>query len=530
MAISDIKLRALTNPPLTTKGSALTFSELDQNFIEVYAAVSALNTGGALPVFAMATTYTGLVYVKYNNQIWAHVSATPTVGVIPGTNAAKWQQSNIGAFAHLPGTDDRLGAGTANEVTAAQIKSSVNQFVTVTAVAFSTAITGATLIPGKIYEITNSIAWGSIFVTAIKPNAVSNTGMAYIKTPIPGSLTYGGVWQSGSSYSAGALVAWDGQVYKNNLGNNSSTLTPAVDGTNWTVQTGSNLFYNEAYQISIKHSGNGTLEILSYKSLYGNNQCSGTELVTSNANRLFLPTAAYQNNQADTLSDIAELSRSWGFVTNNIFFKSKFKTNIGGRFDISDNTLIRSEIEITGAGNGEISECYLKNTKLQWPNGMGTGSGVALNECTFDFQKETQIRMRSNAGSITGHRITENGSTVEDVITFQGITKLNRQANGYPHIYGTIKITSTNANETLEQIENDTYLMPLIIKPDPDANLQLTISLTDSNSVTTGAIVGSVSFGGSVLLRSDRHDYAILEPKKFDTIQAFQLTFVSLNQ
>lgn len=69
-------LRDTTNPPLTNKGSELTYGEFDGNFIEIYNAIQDIVNGANIPAYDAGATYDQYStdpkdkFVLYNSRIW----------------------------------------------------------------------------------------------------------------------------------------------------------------------------------------------------------------------------------------------------------------------------------------------------------------------------------------------------------------------------------------------------------------------------------------------------------------------------
>lgn len=93
---TGLVLRIVSSPPYTTKGSELTWQELDNNLILL--GNEWVDFGSYIPAFDPLVTYSGgsTYYRQYNNEIWKFVSATDQTGIIPGTDATIWEASSIG--------------------------------------------------------------------------------------------------------------------------------------------------------------------------------------------------------------------------------------------------------------------------------------------------------------------------------------------------------------------------------------------------------------------------------------------------
>lgn len=119
---TGIILREETNPDLTTKNAELTFQELDTNFILIYEDLKALSGSGALPAWVVSTTYSQNVVVSYDGLIWKYINPTPSAGVVPGSDPLFWVQLAPTELTHVQNTDTKLAEGTADEVSANEIR------------------------------------------------------------------------------------------------------------------------------------------------------------------------------------------------------------------------------------------------------------------------------------------------------------------------------------------------------------------------------------------------------------------------
>ena len=118
----NLILRQETNPDLTTKNAELTFQELDENFIFIYEDLKALQGSGALPAWVVRTTYSLNTVVSYDGFIWKYVNASPSSGVVPGSDPLFWVQLSPTELTHVQNSDTKLGEGTADEVSANEIR------------------------------------------------------------------------------------------------------------------------------------------------------------------------------------------------------------------------------------------------------------------------------------------------------------------------------------------------------------------------------------------------------------------------
>lgn len=128
MAKEDIKLRSVVNAPLTTKGSALTHAELDQNFIEIYNQLLSLSTSSYCDAYSNAVEYDNTIknYVVYGGQLWKFINGTPATDVTPGTDPLTWIKVYATDLVHKKNQDTKLAEGTANEVSSQTIREMVD--------------------------------------------------------------------------------------------------------------------------------------------------------------------------------------------------------------------------------------------------------------------------------------------------------------------------------------------------------------------------------------------------------------------
>lgn len=126
--IEDILLRSAVNPPLTTKGSQLTWEELDGNFIEIFNAFIANYLSSYVDAYDNATTYDDTIknYVVYDSVIWKFINVTPAVGQTPSASPLYWQRVWAADLAHKKNSDTILAEGTADEVSASDLALIVN--------------------------------------------------------------------------------------------------------------------------------------------------------------------------------------------------------------------------------------------------------------------------------------------------------------------------------------------------------------------------------------------------------------------
>lgn len=101
--LDNLILRETSNPPNSTKGSALAYSEFDGNFIKFYNVVQSVVSGENVTAYDPAATYDAQStdvyqkYASYDNRIWKVVytgSPTSFSGVTP-EEGSYWTQITL---------------------------------------------------------------------------------------------------------------------------------------------------------------------------------------------------------------------------------------------------------------------------------------------------------------------------------------------------------------------------------------------------------------------------------------------------
>lgn len=126
--IDDLILRSVINAPLTTKGTELTWAELDDNIVTIYNALNELYNSSSIPAYSNAITYddTVLNYVVYNSRIYKFINAIPAINVTPDTDPLTWLLVFASDVAHRRNTDTILDEGGVDEISAADIKAYID--------------------------------------------------------------------------------------------------------------------------------------------------------------------------------------------------------------------------------------------------------------------------------------------------------------------------------------------------------------------------------------------------------------------
>lgn len=116
-------LRETDNAPLTNNNAPLSGAQHDENHINIYNDLVALNSGGDVDAYNALTEYDNTTnkYVSYGGFVWLYIFATPETGETPA-EGTHWTQVPPSVLAHVRNKDTYLDKGGSNEVSAAQIK------------------------------------------------------------------------------------------------------------------------------------------------------------------------------------------------------------------------------------------------------------------------------------------------------------------------------------------------------------------------------------------------------------------------
>lgn len=240
LRVTDHTLDGMVSPKL----SALSYTEEDNNFYLIYAALRELNSVGNVAPYDPGTTYSNSPpqYVSYNNQIWLYINASPAMGVTPSTaNAAWWELESGNALQHAQNTDLYLGVGSPWQISAQNLFNLFNNQIISTSkatmdlmIAFNSG--AGVLRPGYLYWIVER----DIIVRAVAANKLAPE--CYIWARLADyqnvSTIISGEWNSsmlGGGVGVGTTWIYLNKHYTNTTGVVDAILTPDLDATNWTL-------------------------------------------------------------------------------------------------------------------------------------------------------------------------------------------------------------------------------------------------------------------------------------------------------
>lgn len=136
MNSDNLILRETTFPPLVNKNDFLDSAEFDANFINIYEDLVALCSTTGVIEFDEGTTYDDSInqFASYNGRLYRWIDPAPGAGVTPGTEGASeyWTEIFPTDLAHRKNSDEFLAEGTADEVSAAEIRAFIDAGLTTT--------------------------------------------------------------------------------------------------------------------------------------------------------------------------------------------------------------------------------------------------------------------------------------------------------------------------------------------------------------------------------------------------------------
>jgi hypothetical protein len=134
MNSENIILRETNYPPLTNKNDYLDSADFDANFINVYEDLKDLFSANGVDEYNNAVTYddTVIQYASLDGKLYQWVNPTPGINVTPGTNELYWLEISPSVLAHRKNSDTILAEGTADEVTANEIRMFIDAGLTST--------------------------------------------------------------------------------------------------------------------------------------------------------------------------------------------------------------------------------------------------------------------------------------------------------------------------------------------------------------------------------------------------------------
>lgn len=510
MALNDLILRSESHPPLTTKGSELTYAELDGNFIELYDYLSSMNSDSGIAPYDNTATYTGTDYVSYDGNIYQHISPTSTTGVLPDTNPAIWQLTSIGALAHQQNKDSYLAFGSASQVSATDLYDILNnQVINILYDDFITAMNGGLLKINRLYCITNAnnyVDTGAytssqlkLYIRTISNSKISLKGfISFVAPDYDGYDNYDYTYP----YLINDLVAYGLFVYEcSNATTNGDT--PDNDSSNWNIK--SYLSFPNYYAIKFYdvdfNLGNGGINVFkvydNYNNYFGANDFENGNIVVPNSIRW---------NDIDSFSTFKSYGLIGGAYVNKLINSSAIITKGGYMTNpMTNNYLNKSFISCDDFILGTIANNNLTNVSLNLTNGNFLGE---LQNLQISFSEFTSLNVDSET-LVNGGYMNEQGSNISvivDITSTTGIVDLD-SILVYNDIYGEFKFDCSG--QRIDRLIKSSSFCPIVIKPNT-ASQSIIIPILAVGGASGDNFISS-DYSGDVELFTDTNDYAIIQ-------------------
>jgi len=487
----------LTNPPINRE---YTFAELDANLKIIYDAFNSLLTAGLgnISPWNSSSTYSnsGPSYVSFNGNIWRCLIAS-SLNQDPVTfEGTSWELVSVGELTHVQGSDNTLAFGTANQVTALEIRTLLDTMFIIVADLSALAILRNTssLKPNRTYFSTAD----NVFIKSHSTSQVSHEALLLLVVPQYNILP---LWDGASApYSVNTRVVFGSSVYKC-IGALNTDVFPWIDAGNWEFVSSSDANYYQSLPIEVLLSQSLT-GILSFKDKSGNelpfSMVSSIRVGDDNtaSNRLF---------GSDIFSAINLLSCS-SAVGNTVLSGSLYVDGV--RATAFENVVNGGTVTVGFLGAGFLLNNYfgIGVFEVQFEDSEG------MELCRMDlppWARAVAHRLRGNR-SYTEEVVTPEGtSTIAEEYLITGLSAVDVSLAGAvsPELVGVIKLASAGATETLNRIQNPSQTLRKIkIAPVPGLILTLTgtsvLSIVDNGRFLLPATIGS-----SLVLNGGNGDY-----------------------
>ena len=510
MALNDLILRSSIHAPLTTKGSELTYAELDGNFIDLYDYLIAMNSDSGIAPYDNTATYTGTEYVSYNGNIYVHISATSTTGVLPDTDPTKWQLTSIGALAHQQNTDSYLGYNTAFAVSVNQIYDILNnQIINKTYTEFISKMNSGELLINRLYCITNAnnyIDSGAyisselkLYIRTIANSKISLKGFISFIAPKYDSFSN---YDYTYPYLVGDIVGYGLFVYQCTSAISNGD-TPDNDTSHWAIKSYISFpsYYTIKYFDVDFNLQNGGVNILKVYDNF-NNTFGADDFLNAN-----IPTLdTIGSNDVDTTSTLKAYGFNNGVYANKLINSSMITAKGGYMVNpMINNFLNKSVISCDEFINGTIQSNNLTNVTLNLTNGIFAG---LITNTKISFAQNTALNVNYDT-YISGGYLNEQGGNITatiDITGCGGVVDIDSYI-GYSDIYGEFRFDCTS--ELIETIIKPNVYCPLVIKPN-SLHSSITIKIWSLTSANDNQFISS-DYSGNIDLFYDNGDYAVIE-------------------
>lgn len=322
------------------------------------------------PAYDPAFTYEGYnqVIVKHNGLLWVFLSDIDRTGVTPGTNASVWEQFNGLSLAHPVNKDTHLAFGTADQVSAQEIRSVIDDLINLIELSLTST--------DGLSEGTNNL-----YFTAARVRAVLLTGLSV--------ATNAGITANDSVLSAmGKLQA---QI----------TALPTPPATTTNLPEGTNLYFTAARVLATVLTGltTGTNEAI-----------AATDTVLAAFQKVQAQITALASASGITEIQLKETPRTFDSAQRMKWVSLTHASTVTPVLALGNNMVITVAGNFTLANPSDIGTSAGQSGTIQMiMGGTGThtvtfGSAYVSDEAAADMQPAEQI------GDVTEYGYTVNSA------------------------------------------------------------------------------------------------------------------------
>lgn len=491
---------------LSPKGSPYTWAELDENLRIFYESLIGLVSGGNIQPYNALTVYndTKPDYVTHGGNVWKYINGTPAAGQTPPTppaTSAYWELSSVGQWAHQQGTDQFLDLGGAYQVSAQEIREYLDAvWQSVSVAEFSALALGGDIQENTQYYLNDA----PIPLTVVGSAGNGIMPAASVRILVIDTDQVAQTWYPSAPYLADVRVQWNGLVYKNLTGSNTST-TPDADGTNWQVEDPGTVYYKDAYltaDVSLQQYGEnaGTVSINYITDQNGNRWSYALALIRKF--HFSVPSQSIGNDfvgtVCDGLANIATLTHSRALAQAQLFTES------GGDGTINACEFDGCTFTLTGKLDGELQHCKFKDCIVTIPAGLATGKTIRGLTVIGRNKTEDSLALPDEALEGGGLVIFGKSSTLKKTIDLSAASPPALDLGNHDG-FGEFILENNPGSGPFSNIVNAPQGIPeFIIRPIETEDMD--IATTGATSAVDGDLIytGAASTYG---LRGNRGDY-----------------------
>jgi hypothetical protein len=176
----------------------------------------------------------------------------------------------------------------------------------------------------------------------------------------------------------------------------------------------------------------------------------------------------------------------------------------------------------SGGSSADADGNIVLRTELSYGGGF---AGTFTNNYVNIYTASMAVRDDAN---IDGASITDFGSTAVDIIDITGLTTLNLNTNGSPDMYGKIRMSSTNATESISLISNGHDHYPITLGVETGLNVTLNIVAWTGVAANNEIVGDATYFSGFISM--EEADTVTMERATVGGFNVWKITNVHIAQ